>query len=424
MKYFNKGFFRAALGFLVIIAVSLLVLTAVSAYAVGVSKIGFTTDEQSIKPNTLSGPLTIQTQDSGGSSVQTPETIDLEFLSTSPTGEFLGSNGNPVTTTMSKNTANRTFYYRDSGEGSFTITINATGRDTGEKWATNQKINVFSSAIPNTSGNNNNGEILGESTTSDSEPSATSGSMLPTYATVSSQLEVTAGGDRLTSPGSPISFQALIKKNSVANSSLTFSWSFGDGNVGEGALVTHMYQYPGDYAVVLNVRSGNTFAVSRLKVKVVEPQISVNQKDGYLEIVNNGNSEVNVFNWKVTSGTHSFIFQPDTIILAHSSIRLPNSLLKMKSSSDEGVVLRNFLGDKVFSASSPNMNNKIALTEIMPKPSPVKSVVAAKSVGAVLGEATTSEASISTTSEEMVYEVPESKGFIGRAWQFLIGMVH
>ena len=64
MRYFNKSFFKFTLGFLIIIAISLFIIYATSAYAAGVEKIVFTTDPQSIKPNTLSGPMTIQAQDS------------------------------------------------------------------------------------------------------------------------------------------------------------------------------------------------------------------------------------------------------------------------------------------------------------------------------------------------------------------------
>lgn len=348
MKYFGKPFFRFTLGFLAIVLASLVVIFAVSAYASGVSKIAFTTDEQTILPGDVSDPITVQTQDSSGSSTPTPETIDLQFTSTSNTGEFLNSSGNPVTTTMSKNTSNRTFYYRDSSEGSFTIRVLATGRDSGETWSAEQKITVSSSSSGNTSG-----EVLSASdATSQSGLSATSGSASPTYGSVSSQLEVSAGGNRLTSPGSPITFQAMIKKNSSSDGSVSFSWSFGDGNVGEGSLSSHMYKYPGEYAVVLNAKSGNIFATSRLKVTVINPNISILDEGDHIKIENNSNSEINLFNWKIVDDGKGFVFQPDTIIFQNSSILLDKSLLKMKGEAEKGLILKNFLGDVVASSDS------------------------------------------------------------------------
>src|SRR3989344_3604686 len=255
---------------------------APSAVLAQVAQIVFTTEPQVTKPGELSGPITIQTQDSTGASYKTTETIDLEFGSTSGTGEFLGSTGNAVTKTMSKNTSNRTFYYRDSASGSFTISVKAMGRDSREIWNANQKITVSSGGESNDS----SGEVLGTDTGSSSSvssQSATSGAVAPLYATLSSQLEISAGADRLTSPGSPISLQAFIKKNSTSNQSLDFSWSFGDGNTGQGGLVTHMYKYPGEYAVVLNAKAGNTFAVSRLKVRVAVSDVVLSLGDGYIK---------------------------------------------------------------------------------------------------------------------------------------------
>lgn len=328
-----------------------------------VSKISFTTLEQNIKPNTLSEAITIQTQDSSGSSLQTTETLDLEFLSTSATGEFLNSSGNAAAKTMNANTANRTFYYRDSNQGTFTLTVNATGRTSGEQWSVSQKITV--SADGETAPV---GEVLaantGNSGTQNSQ-SATSGAATPAYSTPTSQLDVLAGSDRATAPGSPISFQATIKKNNVANSAVSFSWSYGDGNVGEGALVSHMYKYPGEYAVVLNARAGNSFAISRFKVRVLDPKISITDKGDYTEIANETNGEINLFNWKLVKNGQAFIFQPDTIILPKSKMLIDDSLLTMKGQEEGEMVLKNFLGQVV--AKSSTMTDQVQRAELSNK---------------------------------------------------------
>ena len=349
MKYFGKSFFKFTIGFLAIILTSLVLMAAVSAYASEVSKIAIITEERAVKPNEISEAITIQTQDASGASFQTPETLDLEFTSTSATGEFLSSSGNPVTKTMNKNTANRTFYYRDSNSGVFTIAVKATGRDSLRVWEATQKITVSASAEAVIS--SGDGEVSGASTEATSL-SSTAGSATPTYGTMSSQLEVSAGSNRLTSPGSPITFQALVKKNSSSGGGLSFSWSFGDGNVGEGALVTHSYKYSGEYVVVLNAKSGNNFSVSRVKVVVSEPDLLLKDSGEYIEITNNSGSEVNLFNWKIVSDGNGFVFQPDTIILPKSNLKLPKTLLKMRGEVASGTVLTNFLGDVVGSAPS------------------------------------------------------------------------
>ncbi len=109
-----------------------------------VAKIVFTTDSQTIVPNPLSGAITIQTQDGGGKIFQTPETLDLTFKSSSPTGEFLSSSGKLSTKTMNKNTGNRSVYYKDSAEGVFEIVITATGRESKKIWTASQNLTVSS----------------------------------------------------------------------------------------------------------------------------------------------------------------------------------------------------------------------------------------------------------------------------------------
>jgi hypothetical protein len=151
-----------------------------------VSKIVFTTEPQTIKPTVISEALTFQTQDSAGNMIQTTETLDLVFTSTSQTGEFLNSAGNPVSKTMSVNTANRTFYYRDSSQGTFTLTVTATGRVSGEVLSASQKITVSQD------GTSGSGEVLAanieNNKSTQSTQSATSGVATPSYATPAAQL--------------------------------------------------------------------------------------------------------------------------------------------------------------------------------------------------------------------------------------------
>jgi len=394
-----------------------------------IAKIVFTTDPQTVKPNTLSGSITIQTQDSSGNVFQTIETIDLEFISTSATGEFLGGTGNPVTTYMNKNTANRTFYYKDSTEGVFTITVNAKGRETSQEWSVNQQIIVSSSAPQST--DQNPPEVLGASSSSSSSSSSSqsSGSSTVNVSSLSAQLEVLAGSDRTTSPGSPIWFQATTKKNTTLTG-LELNWSFGDGNVGTGSLVSHTYKYHGDYVVVLSARAGDIFSISRLKVKVAESDVSVSNKDKYLEISNNSNTEINLFNWKLENEGKGFIFQPNTIILPHSLIKLDKSLLKMKGLDNSlGTRLKNSLGEDIFSIAPAD---KIDLNEISKNLDNIKKetlIIQGKIASTKIKAEKTEIISINlpqatTSAEKIIYETPPKSSILSKAWNFLIGMLH
>jgi hypothetical protein len=379
-----------------------------------ISKIVFITDAQSINPSVLSGPITIQAQDSSGNVYQTPETLDIQFISTSATGKFLGSTGNPVTTYMSKNTANKTFYYKDSTEGTFTITINIRGRESGVELTASQPISISSGAVSESSNDSTASE------TSTSEENTTSVISSP-----NAKLEVVAGSDRATAPGSPIWFQATVKKNATLTDS-KLNWSFGDGEVGTGFLVSHTYKYPGDYVVVLSARAGDIFSVSRLKVKVVEPSLSVKDTGEYLEVSNNGDTEVNIFNWKIEDAGKGFVFQPDTIILPHASVRFDKSLLKMKGLDNSlGISLKNYLGQEVFAAApapkvdlnavSKNIENikkEIAVVQVRAENlglvSPASQQLAA-SIKAISPDVSVNEGEVATGTENVIYEAPKSE---------------
>ena len=390
-----------------------------------VSKIVFTTDSQSIKPNTPSGKITMQVQNSSGPT-KTEETFYIDLVSNSQTGQFSSnaSSWKSVNTiTMSTGTTNRSFYYSDSTEGNFTVTATARGK-TGGKWSESQNIIISNSVSENNTSNSSNSS---DNTDSSEENSEVLGESTTNVSSLSAQLEIIAGNDRTTSPGSPIWFQATIKKNTTS-AGPELNWSFGDGNIGVGSLVSHTYKYSGDYAVVLNARAGDIFSVSRLKVKVVESNLSISDKGEYLEITNNSGAEINLFNWKVENKGRGFIFQPNTIILPHSSIKLDKSLLNMKGYDNSlGTRLKNSLGEEVF-AIAPireiNLNEASKNLEIIKKEfSMIQEKVKDLSFipqnkNEEKQAALISSLEVATDTENIIYEAPRNEGIINRFFNF------
>jgi hypothetical protein len=310
------------------------------------------------------------------------------------------------------------------------------GAATGENSLQLQSDGTWISALPTPgaansieSTNSNNttntsGDVSGASTVSSESAPAFGGGSTTNVSSISGQLEVSAGNDRTTSPGSPIWFQATMKKNTTGASPV-LSWSFGDGNVGAGFLVSHEYKYPGDYVVVLIARAGDIFSVSRLKVKVAESSIFVSDEGKYLEISNNGVAEVNLFNWKIESGGKGFIFQPNTIILPHSSIKLDKNLLTMKGlDNSSGISLKNCLKEEIFAIAPVD---KIDLTETSKKLENMKQE--AMAIQAELPNQQTEIAKndlvagslpeIATSSDNIIYEAPKSGGLISRLTNFI-----
>ncbi len=108
----------------------------------------FITPPQVVLPNAISKEITIEARNEDSKVENVLETFDLNFVSTSPTGKFLASSGKPISRTMNKSTAHRTFYYIDSREGNFLISVTLTGRGSRESFTITQPITIGQKIIP------------------------------------------------------------------------------------------------------------------------------------------------------------------------------------------------------------------------------------------------------------------------------------
>lgn len=307
----------------------------------------FISNPQNIKPNEISEVITIQLQDSTGASFKATETIDVEFASNSATGEFLSpSSENPVTKTISTNSSNKNFRYRDSTQGNFTITVKAKGRVSGQELAANQLITISSQFSGSAS--TTNGETL--TTTSIQTPNSNNQSSASTVVSAhftalpltnkktEIKFEVGAGRNRLGTVGTPMEFKAESNKEFTRRT--IYKWSFGDGSTGEGETVTHAYQYPGEYIVVLNAQSSEGRAVSRSNVKIIPPEISITHASPErIEISNNSTSEVNLYGRALVSGKQVFVFPEDTLIIPKQKISFSSEVTGLVSADSFNTAL-------------------------------------------------------------------------------------
>ena len=311
-----------------------------------VSKIVFTTEPQVIKPGEISGTITIQLQDSTGSSYQTAETVDVEFLSTSTSGEFLSPNSeSTVTKTISMGSANKNFRYRDSMNGTFVMTVKATGRTSGDIWSANQTITISDSASTSATTAATTEETAATSPPSSNQGSSSSGSSSAHYsaAPLSSLkilpgFEVNVGRDRLGTVGSPLEFKVETNIEYTKNS--IFVWNFGDGREGGGEVVSHTYMYPGEYVLMLNVAGPRGKAVSRINIKIVSPELAItNVSRERIEIANNSKSEVSLFGRALVTKDKVFAFPRDTIIKAGQKISFGTNVTGLDTSGQSSVSL-------------------------------------------------------------------------------------
>lgn len=113
-----------------------------SALAAEIDKVVFTSAEQTIAPSTPSSQMTVEAEDAAGEAVR-GSTVCVQIISSSPSAEFSTNstswNSTPVrklSLTISSNQYRRNFYYRDSSEGTFTLTLRAALRPEGSTCTT------------------------------------------------------------------------------------------------------------------------------------------------------------------------------------------------------------------------------------------------------------------------------------------------
>ena len=285
-----------------------------------VSQLSFTTEPQTILPNTISDKLTVSSGDAPG------ETSDLALTSSSASGEFLNESGEAFRPTWNSNYKSRTFYYRDSTAGVYTITATLTTRTSQQSWSATQTITVGDGAQGNGDDDTN-----ATTTTPTSLTTPTGNASLSAHASPAPVGEVTApetfkvgaGRPRLASVHSPIIFRA--ESSGSISKNVRYQWSFGDGGSAVGEQVTHFYHFPGEYNVVLDASSRDgTEAVARTNVSVIQPVISFGSfQPDRVEIINRSPREVNLGGWRIMQGATTFTFPADTIVTAGKGTTVP-----------------------------------------------------------------------------------------------------
>lgn len=316
-----------------------------------VTKFVFKTDPQTVETDLQSKTITIQSQNSSGEEEDISETMDLVFKSTSSTGQFLSTSGNPVSTTMSKNTANKNFIYQDPTSGTYTITVTATGRMSLKEFSTSQKIII-----------GDGGSVLEDSTSSNENNKSGQTNQVPNSVSKSS-LEVSLGKNRVAVLGSSVDFIANVIKPSNAVEGITYQWSFGDGGEASGKNVSHIYRFAGDYTVVLNSHLSSQQSSSRIYIKIFEPNVLLEKVSGGLKILNKSDFELNLGGFNLSSPFKTFTFPKDTIINDHSEIIFSEMITGI---SGHDIRLINPIGQDI-SDTSKKVESHIEAKNYIPK---------------------------------------------------------
>jgi hypothetical protein len=204
-------------------------------------------------------------------------------------------------------------------------------------------------ATPTNQGNNTSSTTQTQTTTSSSNDTTTAQQNV--VATISTHysyvplsdfdatrdLQISAGRPRMAAVGNPIEFVADTNQD---NGSTRYEWSFGDGTTESNKTARHIYEYPGEYAVVLHATSPSASAIARTTVKIVNPDIFVvDANTQYVEVYNNGAEEMNLYGWELDQGINTFMFPEDTIILPKQSVRFASTLTRLAPQTFADVTL-------------------------------------------------------------------------------------
>lgn len=290
-----------------IFLISLLIPTVLFAQ---IDKFVFTTDVKSVELNTLSDVLTLQARDSSDGQVDTDETFDIDFISSSETGMFLNSSSNSASKVMSKGTSNKSFYYKDQSQGLFLITVSLKGRTSGKVFTASQNIGVGVDVPEGEVGENLN-ETLSLSSNLDSKDESSL-----------NNIKIKTIKDKFVIVGSEVLFSAVVSSGKT-NSYTRFIWNFGDGFVSEGLSTRHVYRFSGKYQVVLNIIDQQKENIFKFFVNVKEPNITIETVKGGIKITNKNKDDLALDGFSLTDRLSYFNFPPNTIISGLQSITFP-----------------------------------------------------------------------------------------------------
>ncbi len=385
------------------------VLAPCAAFA-QVAAVVFTSDPQTVAPNAISQQISVQTQDGAGTSAPVPSTACVSITSSSVQGHFSSSatTWSPVSVlTMSKNTANKNFYYQDAQEGNATVTARiALKPDTVSSscanwpidqwsvgWSVSQQISIGSTA----SGTNDTSATSGVA--SDTSATSTAGSSQArtnAQATVSSYVAppvptiyTDAGPDRTVIVGADTEFDArAYDKTSELVDHVRFSWNFGDGSTAEGQSVLHHYSYPGRYALVVNIAENKSAAMDEAVIVAEPAKLAFDAlPDGGVKITDLAERDLDLSGWIVRAGgsafDQSFMLPPHSIVLAGSSMFAARGTLGFAATAQavlqypNGVTAVAAGQASAGAAASPASSSAIALAVPLPVASTMRKPVAA-----------------------------------------------
>lgn len=252
---------------------------------------------------------------------------------------YTGVLGNAGETLVLKNAGGQSIDMVLGGENWQNIGGDNATKETAQKttsgWITGAPTPRAANA--NTASQPDTPEDTDEETGTDTEASSgtSSGAGSSTQAPSSAPVaRASAGKDKVVVVGVDTRFEGLAYDSgnrTIENA--RFLWNFGDGATAEGKIVMHRWQYPGRYAVVLEVSRFESKVSHRITVTAESAQFSFDvSTDGSVTLKNLSSRDVDLSDWRISDRGVTFTFSPNTILLKSGSIRLSPLALRFNAS--------------------------------------------------------------------------------------------
>lgn len=163
-----------------------------------------------------------------------------------------------------------------------------------------------------------------------------------------------------------------------------YFWNFGDGdskeiNLADSQSFTHIYFYPGDYAVSLDyfsnpyIYSNIPDASDRIIIKIIGTDISISrvgdEKDFFVELSNNTDFSADLSNWFLASVGKSFKIPRNTVLASKKKMIISPKITNFSITDKDTLKLINSSGEVIFDYSAslvPVIPAKIVANNIVP----------------------------------------------------------
>jgi hypothetical protein len=174
--------------------------------------------------------------------------------------------------------------------------------------------------------------------TNSSSSTHSSQTKLTTY-TAPIPFKIGAGRPRTIPIKTPVSFEAEISTDKTQDpQDIKYTWNFGDLSTDRGSKVTHIYEYPGTYNVVLEAKGEGKTAITRTKIHIINPELQIIQDPTTISITNTSTNEFNIGEFILLYTSGPIPIPRDTIIDAGQTFtftRHPHHALIQLQFSDQ-----------------------------------------------------------------------------------------